>query len=81
MWPAFFSFLLLANSRPIPREIDYGAISHLRAEARERLAEVRPRSLGQALRISGVTPADITVLAVGLAKASRQQGDELDPRR
>ncbi|MBL7219980.1 MAG: tRNA uridine-5-carboxymethylaminomethyl(34) synthesis enzyme MnmG [Phycisphaerae bacterium] len=69
------------DSRPIPREIDYGAISHLRAEARERLAEVRPRSLGQALRISGVTPADITVLAVGLAKASRQQGDELDSRR
>jgi len=64
------------DDRLIPPEIDYRAISHLRAEARERLAAVRPRSLGQALRISGVTPADITVLAVGLAKAgSRQQGD------
>jgi tRNA uridine 5-carboxymethylaminomethyl modification enzyme len=64
------------DSRLISPEIDYGAISHLRAEARERLAAVRPRSLGQALRISGVTPADITVLAVGLAKAGIQQEGE-----
>ena len=60
------------DAKAIPADIDYDAISHLRAEARERLAAIRPRSLGQALRISGVTPADITVLAVGLAKASRQ---------
>jgi len=64
------------DSRLISPEINYGAISHLRAEARERLAAVRPRSLGQALRISGVTPADITVLAVGLAKAGIQQEGE-----
>ncbi|MDP6544640.1 MAG: tRNA uridine-5-carboxymethylaminomethyl(34) synthesis enzyme MnmG [Phycisphaerae bacterium] len=65
------------DNRLIPPDIDYGGISHLRAEARERLASVRPRSLGQALRISGVTPADITVLAVGLAKAgTKQEGDD-----
>ncbi|MBC8373590.1 MAG: hypothetical protein H8E53_08355, partial [Planctomycetes bacterium] len=64
------------DGRLISPEIDYGAISHLRAEARERLAAVRPRSLGQALRISGVTPADITVLAVGLARAGTQQEGE-----
>ncbi|MCP4376352.1 MAG: tRNA uridine-5-carboxymethylaminomethyl(34) synthesis enzyme MnmG [bacterium] len=56
------------DARLIPQDIDYGAISHLRTEARERLAEIRPRSLGQASRISGVTPADITVLAVGILK-------------
>jgi len=49
--------MLDLDSRRIPAEIDYGLISHLRAEARERLSAVRPRSLGQALRISGVTPA------------------------
>jgi len=64
--------MLDLDSRRIPAEIDYGLISHLRAEARERLSAVRPRSLGQALRISGVTPADITVLAVGLAKTGGQ---------
>ena len=62
------------DARLIPQDIDYGAISHLRTEARERLSAVRPRSLGQASRISGVTPADITVLAVGMLKADRQQG-------
>ncbi len=55
----------------IPEELDYAGVSHLRHEATERLAAVRPRSLGQALRISGVTPADITVLAVHLARERR----------
>ena len=69
------------DARRIPPDIDYGAISHLRAEARQRLAEVRPRSLGQALRISGVTPADITVLAVGLARTGdRQDGSKSSSR-
>jgi len=56
------------DSKIIPRDIDYGSVSHLRAEARERLATIRPRSLGQAMRISGITPADITVLAVWLTR-------------
>ncbi|HUS47412.1 MAG TPA: tRNA uridine-5-carboxymethylaminomethyl(34) synthesis enzyme MnmG [Phycisphaerae bacterium] len=55
------------DGRAIPEGIDYSAVPHLRHEAREKLAHVRPLSLGQALRISGVTPADITVLAVHLA--------------
>ncbi|MDP6633369.1 MAG: tRNA uridine-5-carboxymethylaminomethyl(34) synthesis enzyme MnmG [Phycisphaerae bacterium] len=69
------------DAKMIPADIDYGAISHLRAEARERLSTIRPRSLGQAMRISGVTPADITVLAVGLARASSQPGEEPDSGR
>ena len=63
------------DSKIIPEDVDYDSISHLRAEARERLSTIRPRSLGQAMRISGVTPADITVLAVGLARLGSQQDD------
>lgn len=50
----------------IPENIDYMKIHGLRTEARERLSEVRPINLGQAARISGVSPADISVLAVVL---------------
>ena len=55
------------DGRLIPEGIDYSAIPHLRHEAREKLGQLRPRSLGQALRVGGITPADITVLAVHLA--------------
>ncbi|MHC4562218.1 MAG: tRNA uridine-5-carboxymethylaminomethyl(34) synthesis enzyme MnmG [Planctomycetota bacterium] len=51
----------------IPVDVDYAAVSHLRREACEKLTAVQPRTLGQASRVSGVTPADITVLAVHLA--------------
>jgi tRNA uridine 5-carboxymethylaminomethyl modification enzyme len=54
----------------IPPQLDYYQLSHLRHEAREKLTHIRPRSLGQALRISGITPADISVLAVHLARGS-----------
>ena len=56
------------DSRRIPEALDYAVVRHLRHEARERLSAVRPRSLGQALRVSGITPADVTVLAVHLAR-------------
>ncbi len=56
------------DSRLIPEAIDYAAIQHLRFEAREKLSAIRPRSLGQALRVSGITPADVTVIAIHLAK-------------
>ena len=55
------------DHKRIPENIDYRSITHLRREARENLEAIRPRSLGQALRISGITPADITVLAIHLA--------------
>jgi tRNA uridine 5-carboxymethylaminomethyl modification enzyme len=55
------------DARKIPRDLDYAAIGQLRWEAREKLAAIGPENLGQALRISGVTPADVTVLAVYLA--------------
>jgi len=53
-----------ANYRPLSEELDYARIEGLRVEARERLAQIRPRSIGQASRIAGVTPADVTVLLV-----------------
>ncbi len=55
----------LADCR-IPPSFDFAAVRHLRAEAREKLFRVRPASLAQAGRISGITPADMALLAVHL---------------
>ncbi|MCH7812459.1 MAG: tRNA uridine-5-carboxymethylaminomethyl(34) synthesis enzyme MnmG [Planctomycetes bacterium] len=51
---------------PLPADLDYEAMSELRIEARQRLAHLSPATLGQAARISGINPADITVLWVYL---------------
>ena len=59
------------ESRRIPAEFDYAAVTSLRLEAAEKLYAVRPRSIGQASRISGVSPADISVLLVYLERARR----------
>ena len=50
----------------IPEGTDYDAVLHLRQEAKEKLSRIRPGNLGQALRISGITPADVTILAIYL---------------
>jgi tRNA uridine 5-carboxymethylaminomethyl modification enzyme len=52
----------------IPPAFDYARVTGLRNEARSKLKEFTPRSLGQALRISGITPADVTLLAVALGR-------------
>jgi len=59
------------ESLEIPRHLNYDAIPHLRAEARERLNAIRPTSIGQASRISGVQPTDISLLMVHLAAMNR----------
>ncbi len=55
----------------IPASLDYGAVPSLPAEARGKLLKVRPRTLGQAGRIPGVTPADVMMLSVQVEKARR----------
>lgn len=59
------------ESRVIPEHFDYLAIPQLRAEAREKLMRIRPRTLGQASRISGISPADIALLVFYLENATR----------
>ena len=54
------------SGKRIPERFDYDAIRQLRAEAREKLARVRPSNLAQAGRISGITPADLALVMVHL---------------
>ena len=59
------------ENRKIPEDIDYDQIQSLRIEAKQKLTEIRPASIGQASRISGVSPADISVLLVYLSTAKK----------
>ena len=54
------------DNKKIPADINYDDVYGLRIEARQKLADIRPESVGQASRISGVSPADIAVLLVYL---------------
>ena len=53
---------------PISANFDFGKIVSLSAEAREKLAKVQPRTIGQASRVSGVSPSDISVLMVFMGR-------------
>ncbi len=59
------------EKRKIPLDLDYNRIVHLRTEAKEKLSVFRPGTLGQASRISGITPADVTVIQIHLKKHYR----------
>ena len=60
------------ENRPIPTDINYAAIATLSNEAREKLAAIRPLNLGQASRMAGVSPADVTALMLWLEIRNRQ---------
>lgn len=58
--------------KKIPQDIDYAALGGLRLEAVEKLSKIRPENVGQASRISGVSPADISVLLIHLERENRK---------
>ena len=60
--------MLSLENKKIPESIDYYSIHNLASEAKQKLTEVKPTSIGQALRISGVNPADISILSIYLKK-------------
>jgi len=59
--------------RALPQDLDYANLQGLRLEAREKLAALRPANLGQASRISGVSPADVTALMIWLERGKSKQ--------
>ena len=60
--------MLELEEKKIPEDIDYDKIKNIASEARQKLKEVKPTSIGQAIRISGVNPADISIMMVYLKK-------------
>ncbi len=63
--------MLDLENKKIPEDIDYDKIKNIASEARQKLKEVKPTSIGQALRISGVNPADISILMIYIKKEYR----------
>lgn len=61
------------ENRKLPKDLDYDAIRGMKTEAKQRFADIRPETLGQAGRIPGITPADIGMLVVWLEKLEREK--------
>ena len=60
--------MIQLETKKIPENIDYDKIPNLASEARQKLKEINPTTIGQASRISGVNPADISILMVYLKR-------------
>ena len=65
--------MLLLENKKIPSTINYQEIKNIASEARQKLEEIKPLTLGQASRISGVNPSDIAILSVYLKKRGEEQ--------
>ena len=65
--------VLSLETKSIPEDIDYSKVNNIASEAREKLERIRPTSLGQASRISGVNPADISILMVYLKRRGNHE--------
>lgn len=63
------------ENKPLPTDVDYNEIEGLRLEARQKLNAIKPLTLGQAARISGVSPADVTVLAIYLSGRKKDENE------
>ena len=61
------------ESKKIPDNIDYNMIPNIASEARQKLKEIMPTTIGQASRISGVNPADISILSIYLKKGYKNE--------
>ncbi len=71
---------LKEEARLLPKDADYLAIEGLRLEARQKLDKIRPESIGQASRISGVSPADVAVLMIWLDRRGREKREKKDEK-
>src|SRR5262249_53136415 len=67
------------EAKQIPAGFDYSTVPSLRNEARQKLAKIRPATLGQASRISGVSPSDIGILMVWLRRTAALENDAIGP--
>ena len=68
------------EEKRIPADLDYEAIRGLKNEAKQRFAEIRPETLGQAGRIPGITPADVAMLVTWMQKLERERAKAEDPQ-
>jgi tRNA uridine 5-carboxymethylaminomethyl modification enzyme len=66
------------EQKQIPSDFDFSTVPSLRSEARQKLTKIRPATVGQASRISGVSPADVGILMVWLKRAGRERASNLE---